>query len=36
MFRGLAQLLFAYLQSQPLFKRGAAPLGPLADFPEHD
>lgn len=30
----LAQLLLAYLQSEPLFKRDAAPLGPLADFPE--
>ena len=32
----LAQLLLAYLQSQPLFKRDVAPLGPLADFPEHN
>jgi peptidase M42 family hydrolase len=32
----LAQLLLAYLQSEPLFKRDVAPLGPLADFPEHN
>lgn len=32
----LARLLLAYVQSPPLFKRDAAPLGPLADFPEHN
>ena len=32
----LAELLLAYIQSEPLFKRDAAPLGPVADFPEHN
>lgn len=32
----LARLLLAYVQSQPLFKRDAVPLGPLADFPSQN
>jgi putative aminopeptidase FrvX len=32
----LAELLLAYVQSQPLFKRDAVPLGPLADFPREN
>jgi putative aminopeptidase FrvX len=29
----LADLLFAYVTSEPLFRRDAMPLGPVADFP---
>jgi putative aminopeptidase FrvX len=32
----LAELLLAHVQSPPLFKRDAALLGPLADFPAHN
>jgi hypothetical protein len=33
---GTRAAAFAYLRSRPLFKRHAAPLGPPADFPEHN
>lgn len=32
----LARLLYAYLQSNPLFKRDVARIGPRADFPEQN
>lgn len=32
--RALAELLFAYVHSEPLFKRDAVQLGPLSDFPQ--